>query len=96
MLVSLSVDQKSNVLLTSVHVQLNTLDVPATMTFNLTESPWIRAGRQYHIRVSVRRFGCDTRVEIVARISGRIVTMELPSGISRLKTYLLMVLLRYC
>ncbi|KAF9261422.1 glycoside hydrolase [Marasmius fiardii PR-910] len=29
---------------------LNTLNEPATMTFNLTESPWIRAGRQYSVR----------------------------------------------
>lgn len=32
--------------------QINTLDKPATMSFNLTESPWIRAGRQYSVRVS--------------------------------------------
>ncbi|KAF5375716.1 hypothetical protein D9615_009345 [Tricholomella constricta] len=30
--------------------QLNVLDHPADMTFNLTESPWIRAGRQYSVR----------------------------------------------
>ncbi|KJA26439.1 glycoside hydrolase family 27 protein, partial [Hypholoma sublateritium FD-334 SS-4] len=29
---------------------LNTLDVPSSMTFNLTESPFIRAGRQYSVR----------------------------------------------
>ncbi|KAF7374262.1 Alpha-galactosidase [Mycena sanguinolenta] len=29
---------------------LNTLDEPSDMTFNLTESPWIRAGRQYSVR----------------------------------------------
>ncbi|KAG5642693.1 hypothetical protein DXG03_002321 [Asterophora parasitica] len=29
---------------------LNVLDHPADMTFNLTESPWIRAGRQYSVR----------------------------------------------
>ncbi|KXN84641.1 putative alpha-galactosidase B [Leucoagaricus sp. SymC.cos] len=33
-----------------VFMLLNTLDEPATMTFNLTESPWIRAGRQYTVR----------------------------------------------
>ena len=32
--------------------QLNTLDEPTDMFFNLTESPWIRAGRQYSVRVS--------------------------------------------
>ncbi|TFK64247.1 glycoside hydrolase [Pluteus cervinus] len=33
-----------------VFMLLNTLDEPATLSFNLTESPWIRAGRQYAIR----------------------------------------------
>jgi alpha-galactosidase len=33
-----------------VIMMLNTLDTPATMSFNLTESPWIRAGRQYSVR----------------------------------------------
>ena len=32
--------------------QLNTLETTSTMTFNLTESPFIRAGRQYSVRVS--------------------------------------------
>ncbi|PCH37488.1 glycoside hydrolase family 27 protein [Wolfiporia cocos MD-104 SS10] len=34
----------------TVIMLLNTLDEPATMFFNLTESPWIRAGRQYAVR----------------------------------------------
>ncbi|GLB45195.1 putative alpha galactosidase A [Lyophyllum shimeji] len=34
----------------TVFMLLNTLDEPATMSFNLTESPWIRAGRQYSVR----------------------------------------------
>ncbi|CAE6456590.1 unnamed protein product [Rhizoctonia solani] len=34
----------------TVFMMLNTLDEPAEMSFNLTESPWIRAGRQYTIR----------------------------------------------
>jgi len=34
----------------TVFMLLNTLDEPATMFFNLTESPWIRAGRQYAVR----------------------------------------------
>jgi len=34
----------------TVFMLINTLDEPATMFFNLTESPWIRAGRQYHVR----------------------------------------------
>ncbi|KAH9936696.1 glycoside hydrolase superfamily [Amylocystis lapponica] len=34
----------------TVFMLLNTLDDPATMFFNLTESPWIRAGRQYAVR----------------------------------------------
>ncbi|CAE6423062.1 unnamed protein product [Rhizoctonia solani] len=34
----------------TVIMMLNTLDEPAEMSFNLTESPWIRAGRQYAIR----------------------------------------------
>ncbi|KAI6094902.1 hypothetical protein EDD16DRAFT_1502587, partial [Pisolithus croceorrhizus] len=29
---------------------INTLDEPAAIFFNLTESPWIRAGRQYSVR----------------------------------------------
>ncbi|KAG6841224.1 hypothetical protein C0991_000670 [Blastosporella zonata] len=29
---------------------LNTLDEPSTLSFNLTESPYIRAGRQYSVR----------------------------------------------
>ncbi|KAG6902157.1 hypothetical protein C0995_003631 [Termitomyces sp. Mi166 len=31
-------------------INLNTLNEPADMFFNLTESPWIRAGRQYSVR----------------------------------------------
>lgn len=34
----------------TVVMLLNTLDEPANMFFNLTESPWIRAGRQYAVR----------------------------------------------
>ncbi|KAH7104951.1 glycoside hydrolase [Auriculariales sp. MPI-PUGE-AT-0066] len=34
----------------TVIMLLNTLDEPTDMSFNLTESPWIRAGRQYHVR----------------------------------------------
>ncbi|KAF8650675.1 hypothetical protein AX16_005113 [Volvariella volvacea WC 439] len=34
----------------TVFMLLNTLDEPATLSFNLTESPWIRAGRQYTVR----------------------------------------------
>ncbi|CCM00618.1 uncharacterized protein FIBRA_02654 [Fibroporia radiculosa] len=34
----------------TVIMLLNTLDEPADMFFNLTESPWIRAGRQYSVR----------------------------------------------
>ncbi|KAG5721078.1 hypothetical protein E4T56_gene15016, partial [Termitomyces sp. T112] len=33
----------------TVIMLLNILDGPATMSFNLTESPWIRAGRQYSV-----------------------------------------------
>lgn len=33
--------------------QLNTLGEPADLAFNLTESPWLRAGRQYSVRVRV-------------------------------------------
>jgi hypothetical protein len=32
-------------------LQINTLSEPANMFFNLTESPWIRAGIQYSVRV---------------------------------------------
>jgi len=35
----------------TVFMLLNTLDETSTMTFNLTESPFIRAGRQYSVRV---------------------------------------------
>lgn len=34
----------------TVVMLLNTLNEPADMFFNLTESPWIRAGRQYSVR----------------------------------------------
>ncbi|KAF9478958.1 glycoside hydrolase [Pholiota conissans] len=34
----------------TVFMLLNTLNEPSTMTFNLTESPFIRAGRQYSVR----------------------------------------------
>ncbi|KAG9127803.1 hypothetical protein FRC07_008995 [Ceratobasidium sp. 392] len=34
----------------TVIMMLNTLDHPATMSFNLTETPWLRAGRKYSIR----------------------------------------------
>ncbi|KAG6823845.1 hypothetical protein H0H92_008867, partial [Tricholoma furcatifolium] len=34
----------------TVIMLLNTLAEPATLSFNLTESPWIRAGRQYSVR----------------------------------------------
>nr|GAT51695.1 glycoside hydrolase family 27 protein [Mycena chlorophos] len=34
----------------TVFMLLNTLDEPADMLFSLTESPWIRAGRQYSVR----------------------------------------------
>jgi len=34
----------------TVFMLLNTLDEPADMFFRLTESPWIRAGRQYSVR----------------------------------------------
>ncbi|EIW78698.1 glycoside hydrolase family 27 protein [Coniophora puteana RWD-64-598 SS2] len=34
----------------TVVMMINTLDAPADMYFNLTESPWIRAGREYHVR----------------------------------------------
>lgn len=34
----------------TVVMLLNTLDEPADMFFRLTESPWIRAGRQYTVR----------------------------------------------
>ncbi|KAI0066985.1 glycoside hydrolase [Artomyces pyxidatus] len=34
----------------TVFMLLNTLDEPADMFFNLTESPWIRAGREYSVR----------------------------------------------
>ncbi|KAH9848316.1 glycoside hydrolase family 27 protein [Lenzites betulinus] len=34
----------------TVFMLINTLDSPADMFFSLTESPWIRAGRQYSVR----------------------------------------------
>ncbi|KAI0739213.1 glycoside hydrolase [Daedaleopsis nitida] len=34
----------------TVFMLINVLNTPATLTFNLTESPWIRAGRQYAVR----------------------------------------------
>jgi len=34
----------------TVIMLLNTLNKPATMSFNLTETPWLRSGRQYSVR----------------------------------------------
>lgn len=34
----------------TVFMLINVLDKPADMFFRLTDSPWIRAGRQYHVR----------------------------------------------
>jgi alpha-galactosidase len=34
----------------TVFMLLNTLNETSTMSFNLTESPWIRAGRTYAVR----------------------------------------------
>ncbi|KAF8438048.1 glycoside hydrolase family 27 protein [Boletus edulis BED1] len=34
----------------TVFMLINTLDEPTDMFFNLTESPWIRAGREYSVR----------------------------------------------
>ncbi|KAI0760035.1 glycoside hydrolase family 27 protein [Fomes fomentarius] len=34
----------------TIFMLINTLDKTADMSFNLTESPWIRAGRQYSVR----------------------------------------------
>jgi alpha-galactosidase len=34
----------------TVFMLINTLSEPSDMFFNLTESPWIRAGRQYSVR----------------------------------------------
>ncbi|KAI0739215.1 glycoside hydrolase family 27 protein, partial [Daedaleopsis nitida] len=34
----------------TIFMLINTLDEPADMFFSLTESPWIRAGRQYSVR----------------------------------------------
>ncbi|RDB30644.1 putative alpha-galactosidase B [Hypsizygus marmoreus] len=34
----------------TVFMLLNTHNEPSTLSFNLTESPWIRAGRQYYVR----------------------------------------------
>ncbi|KAK0233852.1 glycoside hydrolase family 27 protein [Armillaria fumosa] len=34
----------------TIFMLINTLDEPADMFFNLTESPWIRSGRQYTVR----------------------------------------------
>lgn len=34
----------------TVIMMLNVADEPAFMTFNLTESPWLRAGRRYSVR----------------------------------------------
>ncbi|KAJ7198351.1 hypothetical protein GGX14DRAFT_573590 [Mycena pura] len=36
----------------TVIMMLNTRDEPAHMFFSLTESPWLRAGRQYFVRVT--------------------------------------------
>ncbi|KAF8330632.1 glycoside hydrolase [Amanita rubescens] len=41
----------------TVFMLLNVLDKPADMFFNLTESPWTRAGRQYSVRDFVDAHG---------------------------------------
>jgi len=49
MLVGPATTFRADVLLNAI--QLNTQDQPIDMTFKLQESPWIRAGRQYSVRV---------------------------------------------
>ncbi|KAJ1303004.1 hypothetical protein OPQ81_011206 [Rhizoctonia solani] len=52
----------------TVIMMLNTLDEPAEMSFNLTESPWIRAGRQYTIRDLWSHTNNGTAVRNITRI----------------------------
>jgi hypothetical protein len=83
--------------------QINTMDEPSDLLFFLTESPWIRAGRQYTVRV------CDMssshhrpRLELypltrLDRTFGLIRLMELQSNILSRTMYLRMGLLHcYC
>lgn len=67
-------------------MQLNTLDEPADMFFRLTESPWIRAGRQYTVRVSFINYaGCPRPPELLSlsRTFGRIQTTALQFATSQ-------------
>lgn len=73
--------------------QLNTLDTPSNLFFNLTESPFIRAGRQYSVRVrphlmylalSLKRQQLNDHLH---RIYGRTQTTALQSGISQRQMY---------
>ncbi|KAJ8474526.1 hypothetical protein ONZ45_g15919 [Pleurotus djamor] len=61
----------------TVFMLLNTLNEPADMFFNLTESPWIRAGRQYSVR---DYFGLILmRTKLIALSSGPIgIPSKLP------------------
>lgn len=56
--------------------QLNVLNEPADLFFSLTESPWIRAGRQYAIRVSAAANRWNpSLISVATRIFGVIQTM---------------------
>ena len=78
--------------------QLNTLDHPADMTFNLTESPWIRAGRQYSVRVGCH-LGSFNQTPCLSfslrRIYGHTQTMAPLFEASQHATCLLMELWRF-
>lgn len=67
-------------------IQLNTLDEPADMFFKLAESPWIRAGRQYTVRVSfISHAGCPRPSDLLclSRTFGRIQTTALQFATSQ-------------
>ncbi|QRW10767.1 hypothetical protein RhiLY_09766 [Ceratobasidium sp. AG-Ba] len=51
----------------TVIMMLNTLDHAAAMSFNLTETPWLRAGRKYSIRDLWSRTNNGTAVRSITR-----------------------------
>lgn len=65
------------------YYQINSLNYPADLSFNLTESPWIRAGRQYTVRVNhSHSFSLVWRLTYTSRTSGHIPPTALLCAIS--------------
>jgi len=77
-------------------LQINDLDDPADMFFSLTESPWIRAGRQYSVRVCHLYFVLWHFHWQISRTCGLIPTMAPLSATWRYIMCHLMALLLSC